>query len=155
MLGRGLRILMFLACAAAGVLLGVGTFTFWYAQGGSYFSSDPRSCMNCHIMRPHFDSWQHGSHHAHAKCVDCHLPHDFVGKWIAKAENGFFHSKAFTLQDFPEPIQITPKNSRILNANCVHCHQDLVDHLRQHGAFHDENDSCVRCHPSVGHGPLK
>src|ERR1043165_9435033 len=78
-----------------GIVLGLGLFTFYYAEGGSYFSSDPRACTNCHIMREHFDGWQKASHHAHAKCVDCHLPHDFVGKYIAKAENGFWHSKGF------------------------------------------------------------
>ena len=69
---------LLLLSASLGAVLGLGLFTFWYAQGGSYFSSDPNSCVNCHIMREQYDSWQKASHHAHAKCVDCHLPHDFV-----------------------------------------------------------------------------
>ncbi|HSQ68820.1 MAG TPA: NapC/NirT family cytochrome c, partial [Steroidobacteraceae bacterium] len=93
----------------AGILLGIGGYTFLYAGGFSYLSSDPEACMNCHIMRPQFDSWQKGSHHAVAKCVDCHLPHDFVGKYLAKSENGYHHSKGFTLQDFHEPIMIKAK----------------------------------------------
>ena len=32
-------------------------------------------------------------------------------KLIAKAENGCNHSKAFTLQNFHEPIMITPRNA--------------------------------------------
>jgi cytochrome c nitrite reductase small subunit len=152
MLTRGWRYAAIGICASIGVFLGLGMYTFWYAEGASYFSTDPRACMNCHIMREQFDTWQKSSHHAVAKCVDCHLPHDFIGKYLAKAENGFFHSKAFTLQDFPDPIRIKPRNASILTLNCVHCHQDLVDHLRQHGAFADETDSCVRCHASVGHG---
>ena len=151
----GWTLLAFVTCAALGTVLGLGSFTFWYAQGGSYFSNDPRACMNCHVMREAFDTWQKASHHAVAKCNDCHLPHDFVGKYLAKAENGFFHSKAFTLQDFPEPIRIKPRNARILTLNCIGCHSDLVDHLRQHGAFADETDSCVRCHASVGHGATR
>lgn len=152
---RGWRYAAGLLAALAGVLLGVGTYTFWYAEGASYFSTDPRACMNCHIMREQFDSWQKASHHGVATCIDCHLPHDFLGKYVAKAENGFFHSKAFTLQDFPEPIRIGPKNARILMRNCIDCHRDLVDHLRQHGEFSDETDSCVRCHASVGHGATR
>ena len=152
---RAWTLLAFLTCAAAGIALGLGGYTFWYAEGASYFSSDPRSCMNCHIMRESFDTWQKASHHAVATCNDCHLPHDFVGKYLAKAENGFFHSKGFTLQDFPEPIRIKPRNARILTLACIRCHSDLVDHLRQHGEFADETDSCVRCHISVGHGATR
>ena len=74
--------------ALAGVLLGVGGYTFHYAEGLSYLSTDPAACVNCHIMQPQYDSWQKSSHHAVASCVDCHLPHDFIGKYIAKAENG-------------------------------------------------------------------
>jgi cytochrome c nitrite reductase small subunit len=140
------------ACALAGVVLGLGGFTFWYAKGTSYFSSDPRSCVNCHIMREQYDSWQRASHHAHATCVDCHLPHDFVGKYTAKAENGFWHSYYFTFQNFHEPIQITEKNSRILKLNCVGCHEALVADLTAHGAFADDSNNCIRCHVSVGHG---
>ncbi|MCZ6632812.1 MAG: NapC/NirT family cytochrome c, partial [bacterium] len=87
-----------------GCLFGLGSFTLYYGEGFSYFSKDPKACMNCHIMKPQFDSWQKSSHHTLATCVDCHLPHDFLGKYIAKAENGYNHSKAFTLQNFHEPI---------------------------------------------------
>jgi cytochrome c nitrite reductase small subunit len=139
-------------CAIVGSVLGLGLFTFWYAQGASYFSSDPKACVNCHIMRDEFASWQKASHHANAKCIDCHLPHDLVGKYVAKAENGFWHSKGFTLQDFPEPIRIKDKNARILQANCIQCHQGLVNDLLVHGSFEDGSNSCVRCHVAVGHG---
>ena len=143
--------LLFLSALLGGVL-GLGLFTFYYAQGASYFSTDPNACANCHIMREQLDSWQKASHHAHAKCIDCHLPHDFIGKYIAKAENGFFHSKAFTLQDFPEPIRIKNKNADILQFNCIQCHQSLVGELVQHGAFADGSNSGFRCHVAVGHG---
>src|SRR5690242_21688768 len=101
-------------CVLAGVVAGLGAYTFWYAEGLSYLSNDPRSCVNCHIMREQYDGWQHASHHAVATCVDCHLPHDLVGKYLAKAENGFWHSKGFTFQDFHEPIRIHSKNAAIL-----------------------------------------
>ncbi len=142
-----------LLCVVVGVFLGLGGFTFWYAEGGSYFSSDPRACVNCHIMREPYDGWQKASHHAAAKCVDCHLPEGGLAKWIAKAENGFWHSKGFTFQDFHEPIRIKPKNARILRNNCARCHQELVSDVLGHGWKTDDVMDCVRCHPSVGHGP--
>src|ERR1043166_1217103 len=105
------------ASLLVGVVLGLGAYTFWYARGGAYFSADPKACVNCHIMNEQDDSWQKASHHAHATCIDCHLPHDLVGKYVAKAENGFLHSKAFTLEDFHEPIRISERNARILKLN--------------------------------------
>jgi cytochrome c nitrite reductase small subunit len=145
--------LIALGCLLAGVVLGLGGYTFWYAEGASYLSSDPRACVNCHVMREHFDSWQRSSHHAVANCIDCHLPHATLPKYLAKAENGFFHSLRFTLQDYPEPIRIGPKNARILQQNCIHCHYDLVADVIGHGSAGDATNNCVRCHASVGHGP--
>lgn len=152
------RTLILLTVICAGFSMGIGLYTFHYAEGTSYFSKDPEACVNCHIMRPQFDSWQKSSHKAVASCVDCHLPHDFVGKYIAKAENGWNHSKAFTLQNFPEPIQITPKNSQILQDNCVDCHAELTHAQRSVAAFAATEQQmkgqfqCVHCHADVGHG---
>ena len=56
-------------CVLAGAVLGLGSFTFHYAEGGSYFSNDPRACVNCHIMRDAYDGWQKASHHAVAACT--------------------------------------------------------------------------------------
>ncbi len=139
----------FVLAVLLGLLAGIGGFTFLYAEGLSYMKDDPAVCANCHIMQPQFDSWQKASHHGVATCVDCHLPHGFLAKYFAKAENGYHHSKAFTLQNFHEPITITAKASRVLQENCVDCHRDLV-HQQVAGAGGDL--SCVHCHRSVGHG---
>lgn len=135
-----------------GLLAGVGTFTFGYAQGLSYFSTDPRACANCHIMQDYYDTWQKSSHHHVAACVDCHLPHDTVRKYVAKADNGLFHSMAFTLDNFHEPIQIKPRNRRITQENCVACHTDIVHQMLPESPAGDML-MCIHCHASVGHGP--
>jgi cytochrome c nitrite reductase small subunit len=145
-----MRTLPALAFASLGVLAGVGGVTFDYAEGLSYLGTDPAACVNCHIMRPQYNGWQKASHHASATCVDCHLPAEFPGKYIAKAENGWNHSRAFTLQDFPEPIVITPKNADILHNNCLRCHGALLN--EQSIAFAEGAPRCVRCHDAVGHG---
>ena len=74
--------------AVIGGIAGLGIFTFVYAQGASYLSDDPSSCVNCHVMRDQYDGWNHGSHKAVATCNDCHVPEGFVAKWIAKGEHG-------------------------------------------------------------------
>jgi hypothetical protein len=33
-------------------------------------------------------------------------------KWVSKADNGFFHSWAFTFRNHPDPIRIKPRNAR-------------------------------------------
>jgi cytochrome c nitrite reductase small subunit len=136
-----------------GLLLGLGLYTFSYAEGFSYFSSDPKACVNCHIMRSEYDSWQKSSHHAAARCVDCHLPHELVPKLIAKADNGYRHSKAFTFEDFHEPIMITPRNAQILQDNCLACHGQFVHQIVRGSTSGPNAVKCVHCHASVGHGP--
>ena len=100
-------------------------------------------------MRDNFDSWTHSSHHAVAVCNDCHTPHDFIGKYYVKARNGWHHSKAFTLQDFHEPIQITPFNRAVTQDACRSCHADIVAAIDSHAAGEDGLD-CIRCHRSEG-----
>jgi len=135
-----------------GLLAGIGGYTFLYAEGLSYMSNDPKVCVNCHIMQPQFDSWQKASHHTVATCVACHLPHGFFGKYFSKAENGYHHSKAFTLQNFHEPITIGAKASRILQENCLNCHGDLVHQQVSLDKDPSAELRCVHCHRSVGHG---
>lgn len=136
--------------AAAGVATGVGSYTFVYARGASYLTNDPAACANCHVMTEQYDGWSRGSHHAVAVCNDCHAPHDFAGKYLTKAVNGFNHSLAMTTGRFPEPIRITERNRRITEAACRHCHQEIVSAIDPpHGG--QEETSCLRCHDSVGH----
>lgn len=142
-------------CFLLGVACGTGSYTVRYAEGFSYLSSDPKACVNCHIMRDQYDGWQKASHHAVATCNDCHTPHAFIPKYLVKAENGFWHSKGFTLQDFHEPIRVRPVSSRILNKNCIECHRGVCNDILGHGNVGNETISCVHCHAAVGHGPLR
>jgi len=132
--------------------MGVGAFTFHYGEGLSYFSTDPRACANCHIMNDEYNSWIKGPHHGAAKCIDCHLPHQFIPKYIAKANNGYHHSKGFTFQDFHEPIMIKPGNSRILQENCLRCHGDFVHDIIAGSKTEADAVQCIHCHRLVGHG---
>lgn len=135
-----------------GITAGVGAFTFRYAKGLSYFSREPSACANCHIMQSQYDSWQKSSHHGAAVCIDCHLPHDFIGKYLAKAENGYRHSKEFTAQTFHEPIRVKERGMAILQENCVTCHALLTHEIASGPRGARDELTCVHCHAGVGHG---
>jgi len=136
--------------ALIGVLAGVGSYTFVYAKGYSYLTNDPAACANCHVMNEQYDGWTRGSHRAVAVCNDCHTPKGVIGKYVTKANNGFWHSFAFTTGWYPEHIRATPRNKAITEASCQKCHADMTAAIQpQHPKA--EATSCVRCHDSVGH----
>ncbi|OGW81542.1 MAG: cytochrome c nitrite reductase small subunit [Omnitrophica bacterium RIFCSPLOWO2_12_FULL_44_17] len=134
-----------------GVVFGVGGFIFIYAKGYSYLSNDPQACANCHIMQDYYDSWVKSSHHKAAACNDCHVPHELIEKYYVKGRNGFNHSKAFTLQNFTEPIRITKANLEDLQYNCIECHQNMVSDIAAHKDVKENKARCTQCHRSTGH----
>ncbi len=133
-----------------GLAAGVGGYTFVYARGYSYLTNDPAACANCHVMEDYYTAWLASSHRSVATCNDCHTPHNFVGKYVTKASNGFWHSFAFTTGRFPEPLQITPRNRRIAQASCRECHAAVIDAMDT-GHRQADATACVRCHGTVGH----
>lgn len=147
---KGWAIGGFVVGTAVGVAAGIGGYTFVYARGLSYLTNDPAACANCHVMRGQFDAWTKSSHHGVAVCNDCHTPHDFVGKYMTKASNGYHHSLAFTTGEFHEPIRIHEGNRAVTEAACRRCHGDVVQAI---DASHAPGRalSCIRCHASVGH----
>ena len=156
------RWLLLLTALLIGTAIGVGTFTFVYAEGHSYLTDDPAACANCHIMNDQYDSWIKSSHKAVAVCNDCHTPHDFVGKYSTKARNGFWHSYYFTLGGFHEPIQATSRSREIAEAACRDCHGGITQSLGHADEVPRFTDSgrpepgssalmCTRCHTDVGH----
>lgn len=143
-----------------GASIGIGSFTFGYANGASYLGNDPNACANCHAMQGHLDAWVKSSHSKFATCNDCHAPHgNIVSKYYCKARNGFFHSLAFTTGDYPENLQITDYNRNVTESACRYCHTDVVHQIdiRSVGeslsniSARVESNACIRCHSSVGH----
>ncbi len=134
------------------VPLGLATYTFYYAEGHSYFSNNSRACINCHVMQDQYSAWVKGSHHSVATCNDCHTPSGLVKKYLSKASNGFWHSFAFTTGNFIEPIQIKPHNRQITEDSCKTCHSNLIESSNRHSSLSGlNNNSCMHCHSRVGH----
>jgi len=135
---------------AFGLAAGLGGYTFVYARGASYLTNDPVACTNCHIMKEQFDGWLKSPHRHVAVCNDCHAPHDLVGKYAVKANNGFWHSFAFTSGDYPDPVRIKPGNREVTEVACRRCHAPIVEAI---DANHTGKNAvaCLSCHANVGH----
>lgn len=142
------RLIPSLLAVVAGLVLGLGGFTFIYGKGYSYLLDDPRACVNCHVMRDNFDAWSVATHRT-VTCNQCHVPEGFPAKYISKAVNGWRHSYAFTFRDV-QLVRIRPVNQRVLEANCLSCHRPMVAEVQpprmQPVKF------CFDCHKGVGHG---
>jgi cytochrome c nitrite reductase small subunit len=100
-------------------------------------------------MNEQYDAWQKSSHRAVAVCNDCHTPHGLGPKYLTKGLNGFWHSYAFTLGGYPDPLQITSRNNRVTEGACLKCHADMVETMQ--AGQPPDTISCVRCHRDVGH----
>jgi cytochrome c nitrite reductase small subunit len=147
---RGGTVAPLLLAVTLGVLVGVGLYTFGYAQGASYMTDNPAACANCHVMREQLEGWMKSSHGKVAVCNDCHTPPGFTAKYTTKAINGFFHSLAFTTGRFPEQIYITKRNFDVTESACLKCHEEIVEGI-QGTRGHGEDVSCISCHRTVGH----
>jgi cytochrome c nitrite reductase small subunit len=101
-------------------------------------------------MNQQYDAWLKSGHRHTATCVECHLPDRGLAKYVAKADHGFRHSMAFTLQGFHEPIEITPRDRQIVRVNCVRCHESFVHAVV--GASTGHELDCLHCHATAGHG---
>jgi len=139
-------------------------YMLYISKALSYLSSDPKACINCHVMNTQYASWQHSSHVQAANCVDCHLPRDgFVSKYYSKAVDGWNHSKAFTLNDYDHAMQISEDGARRVQENCISCHKSIASTLTSSANnYHDfdqpyvENGrECWSCHQSVPHGKVR
>jgi len=140
----------FALAAGAGLVLGLGGYTFTYAHGWSYMTDDPAACANCHGMQSHYDAWQKSSHRAVATCNDCHTPAGFIPKYATKASNGFWHSFYFTTGTYPDVIRLRGSNVGVADAACVKCHASIAGDLGLHGDV-PAGQACIRCHSQVGH----
>lgn len=130
----------------------------------SYLSHDPRACINCHVMNTQFATWQHSSHAETATCVDCHLPRgNLIAKYIAKSDDGWRHSVAFTLNTYNHTITISDRGAKRVQDNCISCHSSTVANIiansQHYDAFDDPNvltgRTCWSCHEGVAHGSVR
>ena len=75
------KIIIYGAILSATIAALLLVYTMYASSMLSYLSSDPKACINCHVMHSAYTTWDNSSHKNVAKCIDCHLP---VGDEVAK-----------------------------------------------------------------------
>lgn len=105
----------------------------------------PKFCGLCHSMKPQHSAWEHSAHRS-ARCIDCHLPNDnavnhYVWKTIDGNKDVFYEFSGLREHD---EIKLSAHGHRVLQGNCIRCHESTVAHI-------DNKRACIDCHRTAGH----
>ncbi len=143
---------------AGGLLAGLGSYTIYTSRAHSYLSDEPSACINCHIMTPYYQSWNHSSHAQWTNCNDCHVPHNNVfSKYAFKAKDGLYHAAVFTVNGEPQSIRPREASNNVIMENCIRCHTQLNTEFVKTGmityteAKNGEGKACWDCHTQIPH----
>lgn len=130
-------------------VLGVGIFAgLFMALGPPRLlakSETPDFCGSCHVMEAEYDAWAHAGAHRRKVCVDCHLPNDNLAvHYIWKSIDGMKDVLFFYSNHVPDRIEISAHGQKVVQANCIRCHETTVAHI-------DQNRLCWQCHRRIAH----
>lgn len=140
-----------------GIAAGLGGYTIYMSRAFSYLSDDPSACVNCHIMAPYYQSWNHSSHARWATCNDCHVPEGLLAGYMFKAQDGLYHAAMFTLRAEPQVIRPRDASNAVIQQNCIRCHTQLNTEFVRAGKVHyadaksGREKACWDCHRDVPH----
>jgi cytochrome c nitrite reductase small subunit len=108
-------------------------------------SDQPSFCVQCHVMESEFEAWAHAGAHRRKMCVDCHLPNGNAGvHYIWKSIDGMKDALLFYSGSVPEKIHLTAHGEKVVQANCVRCHEQTVMLI-------DQERNCWECHRRIMH----
>ena len=148
-----------ISMVAGGMICGLVGYTAYSFRLTSYFSDDPATCMNCHIMAPYYATWSHGAHSRNTTCTDCHLPQDHaVRKWLFKGMDGMRHTTIFLMNGESQVIQAIDRSASVIMENCIRCHEQLNTEFVKTGKINfdmakmGEGKACWDCHRETPHG---
>lgn len=151
--------LVWLGAGALILLLTASTFTY-----SIYLENNDRFCASCHtnpestyVNREHQSPVDLASAHAakQVTCIECHSGAGPVGRLDA-VMLGARDLRAYVSGHFPQPVPLTHP---ISDANCLKCHQDVLQNRTFDNHFHvflsrwqkaapQTAATCVTCHAS-------
>lgn len=141
-----------------GIFFGLSCLGIYLSKVYSYLSDSPSACVNCHIMTPHYATWEHSSHRERTTCNDCHIPQDNSLRTIwFKINDGLRHATIFTLGIYPQVIRIHKGGASVVQGNCLRCHSFQVNPVSISQITYDQFKAgkgklCWDCHREVPHG---
>ncbi|MEW6429461.1 MAG: cytochrome c nitrite reductase small subunit [Thermodesulfobacteriota bacterium] len=108
-------------------------------------SESPLFCAGCHVMESEYQAWSHAGAHRREMCVDCHLPNDnTLLHYTWKSIDGLKDVAVFYSGRVPERITISEHGRKVVQQNCLRCHETTVMHI-------DRERICWDCHRRVSH----
>jgi cytochrome c nitrite reductase small subunit len=143
------------------LLVGMFFYVSYVSNALSYLSDAPETCVNCHVMRTQYATWQHSSHREVAACNDCHVPQDNVfRKYLFKAQDGMRHAYMFTFRLEPQVIRMHEAGVSVVQENCIACHEKTNRDTRLSGitaevASHGGGKLCWQCHRETPHSSVR
>jgi cytochrome c nitrite reductase small subunit len=146
---------------ALGAAVALLALVFHVSRASSYLSDNPATCVNCHVMATQYATWFHSRHRQVATCNDCHVPHDNVVRHYAfKAADGARHAFMFTFRLEPQVIRIHAAGQRVVQENCIRCHQAAVHAtaltaVRGDDVQAEDGLRCWACHRETPHGRVR
>ncbi len=131
------------AGAAGGLLAAAGVFMLFGPPRMIALTESPQFCALCHANQA--GDWLHSAHRKE-KCIDCHLPNNnFPNHYLWKSIDGgkdvFLH---FSGLGDGNDTSLTGHGKKVLQANCIRCHIDMVSHI-------NNKRSCIDCHRTLSH----
>jgi cytochrome c nitrite reductase small subunit len=137
------KFFLFSLIALAGIfVLPLALFGKSDSQGRSDASS---YCIRCHVMQAEYEAWMHSGAHRRKECVDCHLPNENKAvHYIWKAIDGMKDVIIFHSGKIPEQIKISSHGEKVLQSNCIRCHETTV-------MLMDQGRKCWSCHRRITH----
>ena len=139
-----------------GIIAGLVVYLTIESKAPSYLSDDSKACANCHVMLSSYNTWEQSSHRENAQCIDCHIPHEnIVRQYVAKGMDGLRHAYVFSANSYPEVIRATDTARSTIQANCIRCHDNLLNTTPAHNAdllsYGKNGRVCWECHRHVPH----
>lgn len=136
-------------------------------------TSTDKFCVVCHEMDPMVIAYNDDVHSGKgptgvkAKCVDCHIPHDNIAKYVLiKAKNGVMEGWVHFFGD-PNAIDwhknLKNREHFVFDNGCTSCHANVITSdktsaqaQKMHAHYEklkgtDKELKCVSCHFSAGH----
>lgn len=108
-------------------------------------SESPLFCAGCHVMEENFEAWAHAGAHRRIGCTSCHLPNENVAvHYLWKTIDGMKDVLFFYSGNVPEQIKLTAHGKKVLQKNCVACHEATVEMVNQ-------ERTCWECHRRLMH----